>query len=70
MRIISAAETTSIIKFGNRDFLQGAPHQHYVAKECGITDLFGIKLHQLAKALISIAHPYHKEMLEKATFER
>lgn len=45
-------------------------HVHYVATEYGVVDLFGKNLHQRAKALISIAHPNHREMLEKAAFER
>ncbi|MFK5972413.1 MAG: acetyl-CoA hydrolase/transferase C-terminal domain-containing protein [Flavobacteriaceae bacterium] len=45
-------------------------HVHYVATEYGVVDLFGKNLHQRAKALISIAHPDHQEMLEKAAFER
>ncbi len=45
-------------------------HVHYVATEYGVVNLFGKNLHQRAKALISIAHPNHKEMLERAAFER
>ncbi len=45
-------------------------HVHYVATEYGMVNLFGKNLKQRARALISIAHPDHKEMLEKAAFER
>lgn len=45
-------------------------HVHYVATEYGVVNLFGKNLQQRAKALISIAHPDHQEMLEKAAFER
>jgi len=45
-------------------------HVHYVATEYGVVNLFGKNLHQRAKALISIAHPDHKEMLDRAAFER
>jgi acyl-CoA hydrolase len=45
-------------------------HVHYVATEYGVVNLFGKNLHQRAKALISIAHPNHREMLERAAFER
>lgn len=45
-------------------------HIHYVVTEYGIADLFGKNLHQRAKALISIAHPDHRESLEKAVYER
>lgn len=45
-------------------------HVHYIATEYGVVNLFGKNLRQRAKALISIAHPNHREGLEKAAFER
>lgn len=45
-------------------------HVHYVVTEYGIAYLFGKNLRQRAKALIEIAHPDDREMLEKAAFER
>lgn len=45
-------------------------HVHFVATEFGVVDLFGKSLKQRAHALISIAHPDHREMLERAAFER
>ena len=45
-------------------------HVHYVATEYGIVNLFGKNLHQRAKALISIAHPDHREELSRAAYER
>lgn len=45
-------------------------HVHYVVTEYGIAYLFGKNLRQRAKALIDIAHPDDREMLEKAAFER
>ncbi|MCM4158311.1 acetyl-CoA hydrolase/transferase family protein [Antarcticibacterium flavum] len=45
-------------------------HVHYIATEYGIVNLYGKNLKQRAKALISIAHPDHREQLEKETFER
>lgn len=45
-------------------------HVHYVATEYGVVNLFGKNLHQRAKALISIAHPDHREELSKAAYER
>lgn len=45
-------------------------HVHYVATEYGVVDLFGKNLQQRARALISIAHPDHREMLEAAARER
>jgi acyl-CoA hydrolase len=41
-------------------------HVHWVVTEFGIVDLFGKNLKQRAKALMSIAHPDHREALEKA----
>lgn len=45
-------------------------HVHWVVTEFGIVDLFGKNLKQRAKALISIAHPDHRETLEKAFHSR
>ncbi len=45
-------------------------HVHWVVTEFGIVDLFGKNLKQRAKALIHIAHPDHRETLEKAFHSR
>jgi acyl-CoA hydrolase len=45
-------------------------HVHYVVTEYGTTYLFGKNLRQRARSLISISHPQHREMLEKACNER
>lgn len=45
-------------------------HVHYIITEFGIAYLYGKNLRQRAKALIDIAHPDDREMLEKAAFER
>ncbi|MCL6267222.1 acetyl-CoA hydrolase/transferase family protein [Flagellimonas myxillae] len=45
-------------------------HVHYVATEYGVVNLYGKNLQQRAKALTSIAHPDHREALEKAAYER
>lgn len=45
-------------------------HIHYVVTEYGIAYLYGKNLRQRAHALINIAHPDDREMLEKACFER
>jgi len=45
-------------------------HVHYVVTEYGAVDLFGKNLKQRAHALISIAHPDHREQLEREAFER
>jgi acyl-CoA hydrolase len=45
-------------------------HAHYVVTEYGVAYLYGKNMRQRAKALIDIAHPNHRESLEKAAFER
>lgn len=45
-------------------------HVHYIATEYGVVNLFGKNLKQRAEALISIAHPDHREELSKQAFER
>lgn len=42
----------------------------YVVTEQGIASLFGKSLQQRAYELIQVAHPDHRESLEKAAFER
>lgn len=44
-------------------------HVHYVATEYGVVNLYGKDLKSRAKALISIAHPDHREMLDRGAFE-
>ncbi len=43
-------------------------HVHFVVTEYGIADLYGKNLSERAKALIAIAHPDHREALERAVF--
>jgi Acetyl-CoA hydrolase len=45
-------------------------HVHYVVTEYGVASLFGKNLRQRAQALIAIAHPDDREMLERAFAER
>jgi acyl-CoA hydrolase len=45
-------------------------HVHYIVTEYGYAFLFGKTLRQRAYELIRIAHPDHREALEKAAFER
>ncbi len=45
-------------------------HAHYIVTEYGVAYLYGKNLRQRAKALIQIAHPDDREMLEKASRER
>ncbi len=43
---------------------------HWLVTEYGAVDLYGKTLQERAKLLISVAHPDHREMLDKAAFER
>ena len=45
-------------------------HVHYVVTEYGVVNLYGKNMDQRAKLLISIAHPDHRETLERAYTER
>ncbi len=45
-------------------------HVHYVVTEHGVANLYGRNLRQRAKALIGIAHPDHRESLEREAFAR
>lgn len=45
-------------------------HVHWVITEYGIVNLFGLNLKQRGKALISISHPEHREVLERSFRER
>jgi len=45
-------------------------HVHWVVTEYGAVDLRGQNLRQRARALISIAHPDHREVLQAAAAER
>ena len=44
-------------------------HVQYVVTEYGIADLYGKNISQRAKALISIAHPSHREELDRRAHE-
>lgn len=45
-------------------------HAHYIITEYGTVNLYGKNLEQRSRLLIGIAHPDHREDLEKAHFER
>lgn len=45
-------------------------HVHYVVTEYGVAYLYAKNLRQRARALIEIAHPDHREELERQAFER
>jgi 4-hydroxybutyrate CoA-transferase len=40
-------------------------HTHFIVTEYGIADMFGKNIKQRCKALIDIAHPNHREQLER-----
>ncbi|TGK32575.1 acetyl-CoA hydrolase/transferase family protein [Leptospira gomenensis] len=75
--IIALPSTTSkgesrIVPFLKQgaDVVTTRAHVHYVITEYGIADLYGKNLRQRAKALIGIAHPDHRETLERDALER
>lgn len=45
-------------------------HMHYVVTEYGVANLFGKNLAQRAYEMLRIAHPAHREQLEKDIFNR
>lgn len=45
-------------------------NMHWVVTEYGAVNLYGIALQERARRIISIAHPDHREALDKAAFER
>ena len=45
-------------------------HVHWVVTEFGVTNLFGKNLKQRAKALINLAHPDHREYLDRCCHTR
>ena len=44
-------------------------HVHYVVTEYGVAELYGKTIKQRVKALVNIAHPNHREWIEKEYFE-
>jgi acyl-CoA hydrolase len=44
-------------------------HVQYVATEYGVADLYGKTIKQRVKALVNIAHPNHREAIDRAYFE-
>ncbi|WP_340105828.1 acetyl-CoA hydrolase/transferase family protein [Rhodohalobacter sp. 8-1] len=45
-------------------------HVHYIVTEYGVANLYGQSMRRRAQSLIEIAHPDHREELEKAARER
>ena len=44
-------------------------HVQYIATEYGVADLYGKTIKQRVKALVNIAHPDHREEIDKSYFE-
>ena len=44
-------------------------HVHYIITEYGIASLYGKTIKDRVKALVNIAHPSHRESIERAYFE-
>lgn len=44
-------------------------HVHYIVTEYGIANLFGKTIKQRVKALVDIAHPDHREEIDRAYFD-
>ncbi|MGQ1890097.1 acetyl-CoA hydrolase/transferase family protein [Thermophagus sp. OGC60D27] len=45
-------------------------NMHWLVTEYGAVNLYGKTLQERARLIISVAHPDHREMLEKAAFDR
>jgi acyl-CoA hydrolase len=45
-------------------------HMHWLVTEYGAVNLYGRSLQERARLIISIAHPDHRETLDRAAFER
>jgi acyl-CoA hydrolase len=75
--IIALASTTSkgdskIVPFLKKGagIVTTRAHAHYIVTEYGVAYLYGKNMGERANALIKIAHPNHREMLEREAFER
>lgn len=64
-----ASKITSFLKQG-AGVVTTRAHVHYIVTEFGVAELYGKNLRERAKALISIAHPDHREQLELESFDR
>jgi len=45
-------------------------HAHWLVTEYGAVNLYGRSLQERARLIISVAHPEHQEVLDRAAFER
>lgn len=64
-----ASKIVSFLKKG-AGIVTTRAHAHYIVTEYGVAFLYGKNMRERAKALINIAHPDHREMLEREAFER
>jgi acyl-CoA hydrolase len=55
---------------GGSGVVTNSAHVHEIVTEYGVANLYGKSLRQGAAALIEITQPDHREMLEKAAFDR
>ena len=44
-------------------------HIHYVVTEYGVANLYGKTIQERVKSLVDIAHPDHREDIDRAYFE-
>ena len=44
-------------------------HAHYIVTEYGVAELYGRTIRDRIRALIDIAHPDHRERLEREAFD-
>ena len=72
MRSVTSSGTSRIVPMlkPGAGVVTTRAHVHWVVTEFGAVYLRGKNLRQRARALISIAHPGHRERLEKAALER
>jgi acyl-CoA hydrolase len=45
-------------------------NMHWLVTEFGAVNLYGKTLQERSRLIISVAHPDHREMLDRAAFER
>jgi acyl-CoA hydrolase len=45
-------------------------HVHYIVTEYGIANLYGKNIKERVKALVNIAHPDHREQIERTYYEK
>jgi 4-hydroxybutyrate CoA-transferase len=66
---VGASKIVSYLKEG-AGVVTTRSHVHYVVTEYGIAYLYGKSIAERARELIRIAHPEHREQLDRESFER